>query len=184
MVRHICIRCIARDQKRDEHGATFQSSPKINRRTHLHTMKVYNTRPVYSLTIETFNALKRNNSWTDPFRKSSTSFASIFPNFLHKIKYDAVTPDDTSRFLSLYSFHGLRYERPGPQAPFWRAQAKKILCLHFQSLAAKASETKKHELELDLRIRHYHSTKKTNNVNHRNTAYSLKYTEKNCQVNS
>ena len=56
--------------------------------------------------------------------------------------------------------------------------------LHFQSLAAKASETKKDELELDLRIRHYHSAKKTNNVNHRNTAYSLKYTEKNCEGTS
>ena len=78
------------DQNRDEHGASFQSLPKINRKTHLHKMKVYNTRPVYSLTIETFtevftcskafNAFKRYNSWTDPFRKSSTSFASIFPN--------------------------------------------------------------------------------------------------------
>jgi len=54
--------------------------------------------------------------------------------------------------------------------------------LHFQSLAAKTSETKKDELELDLRIRHYHSAKKTNIVNHRNTAYSLKYTEKTVKV--
>ena len=39
----------AKEQKRDERGASFQSSPKINRMlitTHLHTMKVYNTRPV------------------------------------------------------------------------------------------------------------------------------------------
>ena len=49
---------------------------------------------------------------------------------------------------------------------------------HFQSLAAKASETKKDELELDVPIRHYHLAKKTNDVNHRNTAYSSKYTEK------
>ena len=45
------------DQKRDEHGASFQSLPKINRKTHLHKMKVYNTRPVYSLTIETFTSI-------------------------------------------------------------------------------------------------------------------------------
>ena len=44
---------------------------------------------------------------------------------------------------------------------------KKMRRLHFQS--------KKDELELDVRIRHYHSATKTNNVNHGNTAYSLKY---------
>ena len=39
----------AKEQKRDERGASFQSSPKINcmlSTTRLHTMKVYNTRPV------------------------------------------------------------------------------------------------------------------------------------------
>ena len=39
----------AKEQKRDERGASFQSSPKINCMlitTRLHTMKVYNTRPV------------------------------------------------------------------------------------------------------------------------------------------
>ena len=46
---------IAEEQKRDEHGALFRSSPKKKRpahhKTHLHTMKVYNSRP-FSLTIE------------------------------------------------------------------------------------------------------------------------------------
>ena len=55
---------------------------------------------------------------------------------------------------------------------------------HFQSLPAKASETKKDELELDVPIRHYQLAKKTNDVNHRNTTYSSKYTEKNCEVTS
>ena len=39
---------IARDQKSDLHGTSFQSSPKINRMLitrHLHTMNVYNTPP-------------------------------------------------------------------------------------------------------------------------------------------
>ena len=80
-----------------------------------------------------------------------------------------MTTDDTSRFLSLFSFHGLRKERLGPHSPFWRTHTKKMRRLHFQS--------KKDELELDVRIRHYHSATKTNNVNHRNTAYSLKYPE-------
>ena len=38
-----------KEQKRDERGASFQSLPKINcmlMTTRLHTMKVYNTRPV------------------------------------------------------------------------------------------------------------------------------------------
>ena len=38
-----------KEQKRYEHSASFQSSPKTNRMlitTRLHTMKVYNTRPV------------------------------------------------------------------------------------------------------------------------------------------
>ena len=46
---------LAKEQKRDEHGASFQSSPKkkpyAHHKTHLHTMKVYNTRP-FSLIIE------------------------------------------------------------------------------------------------------------------------------------
>ena len=43
-----------KEQKHDERGASFQSSPKINCMlitTRLHTMKVYNTRPV-SLSID------------------------------------------------------------------------------------------------------------------------------------
>ena len=127
------------DQKRDEHGASFQSLPKINRKTHLHKMKVYNTRPVYSLTIETF---------TEVF---TCSKAFNFPR----------SPLGT----------------PGTTSPLLARTHKKMKRSHFQSLAAKASETKKDELELDVRIRHYHSTKKTNDVNHRNTAYSSKYTE-------
>ena len=42
----------AKEQKRDARGASFQSSPKINCMvitSRLHTMKVYNTRPVCHL---------------------------------------------------------------------------------------------------------------------------------------
>jgi len=46
---------IAKERKRDEDGAAFQSSPKkkphAHHKTHLRTMKVYSTRPV-SLTVE------------------------------------------------------------------------------------------------------------------------------------
>ena len=85
----------AKEQKRDERGASFQSSPKINRvliTTRLHTMKVYNTRPVclpievllikflLFSTNEVFTCVEviSTLSWTDPFRKSSTSFSLIF----------------------------------------------------------------------------------------------------------
>ena len=74
-----------------------ENKPHAHHKSHLHTMKVYNTRPV-NLTIEGFltkilsfydtevftcskviNVFKRQNSWTDPFQKSSSSFALIFP---------------------------------------------------------------------------------------------------------
>ena len=64
-------------------------------------MKVYNARPVYSLTIEVFteaftcskviNAFKQQNSWTDPFLESSTSLHQSFLSFLHKIEHGVVT---------------------------------------------------------------------------------------------
>ena len=66
-----------------------KDKPYVHHKTHLRTMKVYNTRPVI-LTIEVVlikiavffvsttevitcsNAFKQWNSWPDPFRKSST----------------------------------------------------------------------------------------------------------------
>ena len=118
MIEYACINArksfernyiIARDQKRDEHGVSFQSSPKINRMLIARLICIqWKFRTIYSLAIEVFtkvftcykviNAFKRKNSWTDPFRKRSTSFASIFPK-LHKIKHGAVTrPDSYPQF--------------------------------------------------------------------------------------
>ena len=65
------------------HTVIAENKAHAHRKTHLHTMKVYNTRPV-SLTIElitcskVISPIKRENPWTDPFRKSSTSFAAFY----------------------------------------------------------------------------------------------------------
>ena len=87
-----------------------ENKPHTHHKVRLHIMKVYNNRPV-NITIEVFSlrffffliseiftsskvisAFKRQNSWTDPSRKSSTPFALVFPkreylsflSFLHK----------------------------------------------------------------------------------------------------
>ena len=118
-------------------------------KTHVHTIKVYKTRPVYSLTIKVFtevficskviNAFKQQNSQTDPFWKSSTSFASIFRKLSSQ---NIAWWCDMSRFLSPVSLvsarnawdHDLLLERTHIKKGRWKKK-----CLHFESLAAKAS---------------------------------------------
>ena len=68
-----------------------ENKPQAHQKVHLHTIKVYNTRPESLLikisfsTTEVFtcskviNSFKRQSSWTDPFRKSSKSHLLIFP---------------------------------------------------------------------------------------------------------
>ena len=98
---------IARDQKSNLHGTSFQSS---------HTMKVYNTRPVSLLLIKILlllllffsttevltcssliNAFKRYNSWRDPLRKSSRPTLSL----------QSIRGSGHATIL-IPSFHGLR----------------------------------------------------------------------------
>ena len=98
-----------------------ENKPLAHHKTHLHTMKVYNARPVYSLSIEVFtevftcskviNALiscKRKNSWPDRYRKSSTSFAPIFPKLTSQ---NEAIRCGTSRFLSPVSAISARNAR-------------------------------------------------------------------------
>ena len=77
---------ICQRQKHDEHGASFQSSPKINpmliTRFICIQWKFFITRPVYSLTMEVsteaftcnkvINAFKQYNSWTNCSGNRST----------------------------------------------------------------------------------------------------------------
>ena len=100
------------NQKRDEDGASFQSytacSSQDSSVTHLHTVKVYNARPV-SLTIEALfikillflttkvitcskviNAFKRQKSSTDPFRKTARHLSHQY--FLSFLCMAFVTP--------------------------------------------------------------------------------------------
>ena len=80
-----------------------ENKPHAHHKTHFHTMKVFDTRLVYSLAIEVFHwsihlfqsyqrfQAIRQNSWTDPFRKSSTTLRQSFLSFLHKIQHGALT---------------------------------------------------------------------------------------------
>ena len=102
---------IARYQKSDLHGTPFQSSPKINRI--LITRPLANNESLQHPTIaillikiliffpplnsvhlfQVINAFKRQNSWTDIFRKSSKF--NLFLSFLRK----KCVPSITQRFL-------------------------------------------------------------------------------------
>ena len=88
MIEYACINTRKSIQEKLHHKR-FQSSTKINRMLITRLICIqWKFTTVYSHAIEVFtevftcfkvmNALKRKNSWTDPFRKSSTSFASIF----------------------------------------------------------------------------------------------------------
>ena len=139
-------------QKRDEHGASFQSSSKINRmlitRLNLHAMKIYNTGPV-SLTFGVFvinwillfstteificykaiNDFKRYIEFVDePVPEKLDIFRiNIYSAFLAKHAW-------RSNMLSVACFHGLRKEDLGLYGlPFWRTHTKKKKekkCLH------------------------------------------------------
>ena len=120
---------IAKEQKSDEHGASFQSSPKINRmhdhhETYFHLIKIFRFFDHWSIHLFKSNQLfQAIDSWTDPFRKSSTSFALIFPklssqNLLGALNMSSVT----SRFLSPVSTVSVRNARD--HDPFWRARTK------------------------------------------------------------
>ena len=99
-------------------------------KTLVHTIKVYKTQPVYSLTIKVFtevficskviNAFKQQNSKTDPFWKSSTSFASIFRKLSSQ---NIAWWCDMSRFLSQFprSLLGM----PGTMTSFWSTHTLK-----------------------------------------------------------
>ena len=110
-----------------------ENKPHAQLQTHLHTMKVYNTRPVSLLlikitlfsTTEVFTcskviyAFKRQNSWTDPFRKIS--------------KPKLFSPSRNMRGFGhatnlISSFHGLRQERLVPQPSFCGG----ILCTKYE----------------------------------------------------
>ena len=107
-------------------------------------MKVYNARPVYSLSIEVFsevftcskviNAFKQENSWTDLFPESSTSLHQSFLSFLHKKEHGAVIG---SNFHP--QFPGSPLVTPGTMIPLLaRTQARLTTCfsdLCFKSLA-------------------------------------------------
>ena len=121
-------------------------------KTHLHTMKVYNIRPVSGLTIKVFtkvftcakviNAWRWQNLWTDPFWKGSTSFTSIFPKLSSQNK---AWRCDTSWFLFLVStvFARNAWDHDSllasTQTHTHTHTQKK--CLHFLSLAVKITTT-------------------------------------------
>ena len=127
-----------------------QNKPRAHHKTYLHRINIYNTRSVYSLTIEVFtevftcsqviNAFKRQNSWTDPFRKlarhlSHQSFLS-FCKLQFFTKYAWRT--DMLRFLSPVSTVSTR-NAWNHDSPFGvhthKINEKKKKRLHFQSLA-------------------------------------------------
>ena len=80
------------------HFNHHQNKPRAHHKTYLHRINVYNTRSVYSLTIEVFsevftcsqviNAFKRWNSWTDPFH---VLWHQSFLSFVYKIKHGSGT---------------------------------------------------------------------------------------------
>ena len=78
-----------------------ENKPHAHHETCLHTRKVYNTRPVYSATIEVFSEVLSSTKMINafvirPVQKSSTSFASIFPKLSSQSK---AWRWGTSRFL-------------------------------------------------------------------------------------
>ena len=110
---------IAKEQKSDEHGASIIAENKPH---------AWSSRDLFfdhwSIHLFKSNQLfQAIDSWTDPFRKSSTSFALIFPklssqNLLGALNMSSVT----SRFLSPVSTVSVRNARD--HDPFWRARTK------------------------------------------------------------
>ena len=87
------------------------------------------------------NAFKRQNSWTNPFRKSSTSFEyAVLVTSRHLFSLSTVSARNASDRVFLLACTHENNPTPPPQ--------KK--CLHFQSLTSKASGNKK--LQSALRI--------------------------------
>ena len=118
------------------HFNHHQNKPRAHHKTYLHRINIYNTRSVYSLTIEVFtevftcsqviNAFKRQNSWTDRFH---VLWHQSFLSFVYKIKHGSGTRCHT---VSTVSARNPLDHNP----PFWQAHMKKKKRLHFQSLAA------------------------------------------------
>ena len=104
-----------------------ENKPHAHHETYFHLIKVYNSWTV-SLTIEvlltkifrffdhwSIHLFQSNQlfqailSWTDPFRKSSTSFALIFPKLSSQNMHGALIMSSvTSRFLSPVSTVSVR----------------------------------------------------------------------------
>ena len=102
-----------------------ENKPHAHQKTHLQKMRVNYTQPVHSPTIEAFtcskviNAFKRENSCSDPFRKSSRTFASIAPKLSSRNK---AWRRDMSRFsypVSTYAWNAWDRDR------CWHAHTKK-----------------------------------------------------------
>ena len=114
-----------------------QNKPRAHHKTHLHRINIYNTRSVYSLTIEVFtevftcsqviNAFKRYNSWTDPFH---VLWHQSFLSFLYTIKHGSGTCCDSySQFPQ--SLLETPWTTTPPPLPFWQANIKTKKLLHF-----------------------------------------------------
>ena len=73
------------------------------------------------------NAFKRQNSWTNQFQKSSTSFENIVDHI-------------TIQNVYIYPVSTVSARNTWDHDPFWHTQTKtkKKKCLHFQSLAANS----------------------------------------------
>ena len=117
-----------------------ENKPHAHPKTHLHKTKVYNTRLVYSLTVEVFTEIFSCCKVIDvfmgwPIWKSSTSFTSILSKLCSRNK--ALRRD----MILIPSFHGLCQECLGPWSPFGMHTPKKKW-LNFLRFAAKASGTK------------------------------------------
>ena len=119
---------------------------QAHHKTHFHTMKVYNARSVYSLSIEVFsevftcfkviNAFKQQNLWTDRFPESSTSLHQSFLSFLHKTEHGAVTGSNSHP-----QFPRSPLVTPGTMIPLLaRTQAR--LTTYFSDLCFKSLASK------------------------------------------
>ena len=110
---------------------------------HLHTTKVYNTRPVYSLNIGVFTevltlskVINAFNWWTEPFWKSLTTFTLIIPKMSSQNK---ACRCGTLQFLSPVSTVSAKkaWDHDSFLACTHERKEQKKKRLHFWSFAAK-----------------------------------------------
>ena len=138
MIEYTCINTrksirekllIVRKQKRDKHGAPFQSSLKTNRMLITRLICIqwkFNTRPVYSLTIEVstevFSCSKVTSAFKQKIRYGKARHLShqLFLSLLHKVKHGAVTLRGSYSYFPRSPLGTL-----GTMSPFWHAHEKK-----------------------------------------------------------